>query len=267
MSDSYTDQARLGDSDEPVKPPKEDERDEQRLTDSGDPQGPWRTKGEINRFTVSSALQKAVRRSDEELAAWAAWELARSGFHSNLWDRLNLYAVEDLAAGQKEVNQIGRYEELSNRWENDEWRRIVCAIHAALTAARARSSRESPNAHGYFKEVAKERAEAKTEGREPTEEFPVDGEIDIGGLYDVVLDRHSKKGKSNGRDWKHFYTRAVRVGPEGESELSRSWHRKRLQISYADELDDDLLDHAVSTVEPNARWEEDQIDLDELGDF
>ena len=267
MSDDYTNQARLGDSDEPVKPPKEDEKDEQRLTDSGDPQGPWRTKGEINRFTVSSALQKAVRRSDEELAGWAALELARSGFHSNLWDRLNLYAVEDLAAGQQAVNQISRYEELSQRWENDEWRRIVCAIHAALTAARARSSRESPNAHGYFKEVAKERAAAQTEGREPTDEFPIDGEIDLGGLYDVVLDRHSKKGKSNGRDWKHFYTRAVRVGPKGEPELSQIWHRKRLQIKYEGKIDEDLLDHAVSAVDPDVRWESDRIDLNGLSDF
>ena len=267
MSDRYTDQARLGDSDEPVKPPKENEIDEQRLTDFGDPQGPWRTKGEINRFTVSSALQKSVRRSDEELAAWAAWELARSGFHSNLWDRLNLYTVEDLAAGQEAVNKIGRYEELSERWENDEWRRIVCAIQAALTAARARSSRESPNAHGYFKEVAKERAAAHTEGREPTVEFPIDGKIDLGGLYDVVLDRHSRKGKSNGRDWKHFYTRAVRVGPEGESELSRRWHQKRLQMKYGDELDDDLLDHAVSAVESDTRWEGDRTDIDGLSDF
>jgi len=84
-----------------------------------------------------------VRRSDEEIAAWAAWELARSGYAWNLWDRLNLYVVEDLRAGSDVALTIERYEELATeRWEPAEWKGRLCAIHAALAAAaRARPAR------------------------------------------------------------------------------------------------------------------------------
>ncbi|RLM76884.1 hypothetical protein D3D02_19940, partial [Halobellus sp. Atlit-38R] len=64
--------------------------------DFGEEKEPNETDGGYSRYVVSSLLQKAVRRSDEEVAAWAAWELARSGYAWNLWDRLNLYIVEDL---------------------------------------------------------------------------------------------------------------------------------------------------------------------------
>jgi len=62
--------------------------------DFGEAKEPNETDGGYSRYVVSSLLQKAVRRSDEEIAAWAAWELARSGYAWNLWDRLNLYVVE-----------------------------------------------------------------------------------------------------------------------------------------------------------------------------
>ena len=82
--------------------------------DFGDPTEANETDGGYNRYAVSSLLQKAVRRSDEEVAAWAAWELARSGYAWNLWDRLNLYVVEDLRAGHQVALTIERYEELAH---------------------------------------------------------------------------------------------------------------------------------------------------------
>lgn len=264
MSDN-SEQARLGDSDDPVKAPPDKKTDEgeEQLTDFGDPRGPFLTKGGLNRFSISSLLQKSIRRSDEETAAWAAWELARSGFDTNLWNRLNIYVVEDLRAGDEAGLLIARYEELAERWENDNWCRIICAIHAALTAARAHSSRESAIAYGYFSQVAEERAEAAKDSREPLAEFPVDGELELGGRYDVALDRHSRQGKAKGRDWEHFHVHATRVGPDGESELSQKWIRERLQLTYGDEIDEEQIEHAVTPVDPATRWEEDRIISDE----
>ena len=77
--------------------------------DFGEPKQADETDGGYSRYTVSSLLQKAVRRSDEEVAAWAAWELQRSGYGWNLWNRLNLYVVEDLRAGDEVALTIQRY--------------------------------------------------------------------------------------------------------------------------------------------------------------
>ena len=133
--------------------------------DFGEESGPDETDGGYSRYAVSSLLQKAVRRSDEETAAWAAWELARSGYAWNLWDRLALYVVEDLRAGHRVGLLIERYERLAtDRWEPDEWRGRLCAIHAALAAARAPSTREAAYADEYFRLASERRAAAIRRG-------------------------------------------------------------------------------------------------------
>src|SRR6056297_527700 len=91
------------------------DRDPEANTDNdfGEEKAANETDGGYSRYAVSSLLQKAVRRSDEETAAWAAWELARSGYAWNLWDRLHLYVVEDLRAGDDVALLIERYETLA----------------------------------------------------------------------------------------------------------------------------------------------------------
>ncbi|MES3160373.1 MAG: hypothetical protein PPP55_02240, partial [Halorubrum sp.] len=206
--------------------------------DFGDPKEPNETDGGYSRYAVSSLLQKAVRRSDEEVAAWAAWELARSGYAWNLWDRLNLYVVEDLTAGSEAALTIERYETLATeRWEPAEWRGRLCAIHAALTAARARSTREASNADAYFSAVAEERVDARERGEEPDYEFPGE-ELDPDGEFDVALDGHTGEGSRLGRGTHFFKTRGARVGPEGEAEQSARWQRAAMRldedVSYSD---------------------------------
>jgi len=229
--------------------------------DFGDEKEPNETDGGYSRYVVSSLLQKAVRRSDEEVAAWAAWELARSGYAWNLWDRLNLYVVEDLRAGSEVALTIERYEELATeRWEPDEWRGRLCAIHGALAAARARSTRESSNADAYFGAVAEERTAARERGEEPAHDFPVD-DLEPGGEFDVALDGHTGEGARLGRDTRFFKTRGARVGPEGEGESSARWQR----VAMA--LDDDVaytpaeFDRALEPVDPDDPWTE----PDEIG--
>ena len=224
--------------------------------DFGEPKDTNETDGGYSRYAVSSLLQKAVRRSDEEVAAWAAWELARSGYAWNLWDRLTLYVVEDLRAGSDVALTVERYEELATeRWEPGEWRGRLCAVHAALAAARARSTRESANADAYFGAVADHRAEARERGAEPDHEFPA-ANLDPGGTFDVALDGHTGEGARLDRGTRFFTTRGARVGPEGEDGTSARWQR------LAMELDDDIdyspaeLDHATTPVNPDDRWDE-----------
>jgi hypothetical protein len=216
------------------------------------------TKGGYSRYDVSSLLQKAVRRSDGECAAWAAWELARSGYAWNLWDRLALYVVEDLRAGEDIVLLVERYERLATeRWDDDGWEGRLCAIHAALAAARATSTREATYANGYFERVAAERAAAREEGREPDYDFPV-GDLEPGGQYDVIFDQHTYDGKRMGRDGRYFTVHGARVGPQGESAVGERWRRRALDLEERTYSDTER-DHALAPVDPDDPWDEPDI--------
>jgi hypothetical protein len=223
-------------------------------TDEGDEKGAHETNGGYNRYDVSSLLQKAVRRSDERVAAWAAWELARSGYAWNLWDRLNLYVVEDLRAGQDVALQVARYEELATeRWEPDSWKGRLCAVHAALACARARSSREAANADECFRLVAERRVETEA-GEEPPVDFPV-ADLEPGGPYDVIFDQHTGEGARQGRGTRFFKTHGARVGPETDGEESRRWQRLAMVLSDVDYTEAEL-DHALSPVSADDPWVE-----------
>ncbi|WP_123624655.1 hypothetical protein [Halorubrum sp. CSM-61] len=212
------------------------------------------TDGGYSRYVVSSLLQKAVRRSDEEVAAWAAWELARSGYAWNLWDRLNLYVVEDLRAGSDVALAIERYEELATeRWEPAEWKGRICAIHAALAAARARSTREASNADAYFSAVAEVRAEARERGEEPAHDFPV-GDLEPEGEFDAVFDGHTGEGARRDRGTRFFKTHGGRVGPEGEDDQSARWLRLAMLLDDETDYSPEELDRAVEPVDPENPW-------------
>ncbi|WP_435118339.1 hypothetical protein [Halolamina sp. C58] len=223
--------------------------------DFGEEKDPDETDGGFSRYVVSSLLQKAVRRSDEEIAAWAAWELARSGFGWNLWERLNLYVVEDLRAGQDIATQVARYEELATeRWEPDEWRGRLCAVHAALACARAESSREAANADEYFGAVAERRAEARERGEEPSHDFPV-SDLEPGGRFDAVFDGHTGEGSRRGRGTEFFKTHGARVGPEGEGDLSARWQRLAMVLSST-EFDEADIERALEPTDADDPWAE-----------
>ena len=221
--------------------------------DFGEERAADETDGGYNRYAVSSLLQKAVRRSDEEVAAWAAWELARSGYGWNLWDRLTLYVVEDLRAGQTVALLVERYEELATeRWSMESWKGRLCAIHAALACARARSSREGPNADEYFRTVAERRAAARERGEEPAHDFPV-GDLEPGGEYDAIFDQHTGEGARLDRGTEFFKTHGARVGPEGEGETSARWQRLSMVLDGID-YSEEQIERALDPVAEDETW-------------
>ncbi|MFB6194709.1 MAG: hypothetical protein ABEI80_00930 [Haloplanus sp.] len=224
--------------------------------DFGEETGADETDGGFNRYAVVSLLQKAIRRGDEEVSAWAAWELARSGFGWNLWDRLNTFAVEDLKADQRAALLVGRYEELAERWEMDSRRGQMAAVQAALVVARARAAREGANAVNGFHAIADKRAEAAANGEEPTHGFPVE-EDDLApeGRYDVALDGHTGEGARLDRGSPFFRIHGARVGPEGETDVSARWKRLYLALDEYDYTDEEV-EHALDAVDPGDRWDE-----------
>jgi len=166
--------------------------------DFGEAKEDERDRRGYSRYVVSSLLQKAVRRSDEEIAAWAARELARSGYAWNLWDRLNLYVVEDLrglaatwpsrssatrswppSAGSPPSGRVDSVRS-TPRWRG---------------RPRARSTREASNADAYFSAVAEVRAEAHERDEEPAHDFPV-GDLEPEGQFDAIFDGHTGEGRA-----------------------------------------------------------------------
>ena len=145
--------------------------------------------------------------------------------------------------------------------------KILRVLHAALTCARARSSREATFANDYFDKVAKDRACAREEDRDPRYDFPVPKEeLRFGGRYDVVLDRHTQKGKSAGRDWRHFKSVGGRVGPEGEPDLSVKWRRRSMEYDAEGlreahvEFSEQEIEHALQPVDETEPWFEPDLE-------
>lgn len=219
--------------------------------DFGEERGEDETMGGYSRYALASLLQKAVRRSDEEVAAWCAWELARSGFGWNLWDRLNTFVVEDLAAGPV-ATRVARYETLAEEWGETSHRGRLAAVQAALACARVRSTREASYLVNGFDDAAEARAEAGADG--PA--FPVEpDDLDVGGRFDAALDGHTAAGSAEGRGERFFRLNGARVGPEGETDLGARYKRLRLSLADADD-GDAALDRALAPVDPSDRWPE-----------
>ena len=233
------------------------------------------TKGRFRKDEIKSLLQKAIRRSDEELAAFAAWELVRSGYARTFWDRMEITSVEDLAAGEQFHLLLYRHRMMSLHDFNDSgWGAKLCAIQAAIGACRARASREATFANEYFDKVMKERVAAEREDREPAYKAPVtDEEIHGYGKFDVCIDRHTMWGRRmqrhTERGWHHFKTHGARVGPEGERPLSVKWRKRNLEMESLGHRDleidfsDEEIAHAIQPTGEDGGWDEDKLDRDD----
>ena len=68
--------------------------------DLGEPLDQYQTKGDYNMYLVGSALQKAIRRGDREVAMNAALELVRSGYEGFFHSRVS-YIIRRYAAPSK----------------------------------------------------------------------------------------------------------------------------------------------------------------------
>lgn len=224
-------QFRFGENGELEEPDEEDD-DGPTLRDDGEPIGRFQTKSGYNMFLVSSCLQKAVRRSDAELAAWSAWELTRSGYEGHVFKRLNVMALEDIASHDPVALLVQRYEEMAGEYGPREW----AAIEAAMALARAESSREADWAKWYYEIAAEERLKD-----DPDERFR------FPDIPDEAKDKHTQEGSQMGRDMAHFVLDSSRVADE--SELGQEWKYQILQ--YEDFPDDpEEIEQAVANVEP-----------------
>lgn len=165
------------------------------------------TKHGYDFFEVASAFQKAIRRGIEEDALFWGIELYESKYAKYAWKRMVIMASEDVGLG--EPSCIVQIMALKNSYDFLTECKDYGAIKLPFTQAiiclvRSRKSRYIDHAitvHWYKNE--KERR----------------------AFNDYVFDKHTRRGKSMGRDLYHFYQEACKVNNanklSGEEELEK----------------------------------------------
>lgn len=157
----------------------------------------WSRTTTANGYSVDelrSVLQKSIRRGWVEEAALAAYELFSAGSDTEelLWRRLEIIAAEDVGFGLVTAPAI--IEALNQQRQRmldrgDRW--IYCA-HAVRVLACSRKDNMSMELAGWTREVVA-RDERKVE------------------VQDFMLDMHTRRGVSMGRDKAHWWNEGARL--------------------------------------------------------
>lgn len=137
---------------------------------------------------VASALQKSIRRGQEDDALYWAIELAESGFDNYVWKRIRIMVSEDIGIANETLPAV-----IHGLWENykeqkklkDTFHRPerLFLVHAIILLARSPKSRMVDHALWYHYSA------------EPPER----------DIPDCAHDKHTKTGKRQGRSWEHFF--------------------------------------------------------------
>ncbi|MBE6108505.1 MAG: hypothetical protein E7192_07735 [Erysipelotrichaceae bacterium] len=161
---------------------------------------PWQnavTKNGYHADEVISALQKCIRRAQEEEACMFAYELYLTSpeLEDKLWSRLLTISVEDVGMGNPLaaviVNQLNQ---IRKQFDVHAVDRPLFFIHAI----RVLCSSEKDRSSDMLKNIVEHRIK--------TNDFPE--------IPDVALDMHTRRGQQIGRGIDHFLNEASYVTPE-----------------------------------------------------
>jgi replication-associated recombination protein RarA len=169
------------------------------------------TKRGYDLFEVASALQKAIRRSQPDEAAYWTAELDLSGYGEYAWKRLRIIASEDIGLAEPLLPAVldGLYTTwtaLRKKKEAAQPERLQL-MHAALLCAHAHKSRYVDNA-----------AIVHYLG------------LDDGLVRDIpdhALDKHTLRGKQMGRGMEHFFSEGARLIQPVEREATDDPYAER----------------------------------------
>jgi replication-associated recombination protein RarA len=160
---------------------------------------------------VTSALQKAIRRSDDEGALFWAVELDRSGYGQYMWRRLLIMVSEDIGLANPELPQqiwslYSTYKELL-AWKNRNHPERLQIVHAVLLMARSPKSRMLDHAcHVAYT---------------TNETIP---------MPDYALCMHTGRGRMQGRGLDHWYSDAATL--VNGLDLDDKWEAKSRELAY-----------------------------------
>jgi hypothetical protein len=196
-----------------------------------------KTKNGYDPFDLFSALQKSIRRCDEEGALWWAVELWNSNLAAHAWSRLRVIAVEDVGlANPDAIGQVYNLREIWKSRKNDPDARLYYVM-AVLLLVRSPKSRLVDNAlianfdstNGKRKIVREHHPipELDEVERITAEQFKLE-DRKYREVPDEFLDKHTKRGRALGRGNEHFFdvgaklVNAVDDDPLGWAERARA---------------------------------------------
>ena len=160
---------------------------------------PWsntKTKNGLDADLVISALQKCIRRGEEELALRMAYKLyITSTFHEEkMWNRLLVISVEDIGFGNTEAPVfVKTMNDLRKEFAYGDVDRPIYFMHAIRSLCKCKKERSTD----HIKNIIMKEFE---QGYVP--EIP-----------DYAVDMHTIKGRAMGRDVFYFLNEASKVEP------------------------------------------------------
>jgi len=146
-------------------------------------------------YEVMSALQKEIRRGNEENALYWALELEQLN-STLLWNRLKVIASEDIGIAQSFISILIEtlYRQYLDFKKKDESKLFL--THAILALCRSPKNRIVDE---FLTVIAGERKEGK--------------KVDV---EDYALDKHTARGRAMGRGMKHFLEEGAKLVNESQ---------------------------------------------------
>jgi replication-associated recombination protein RarA len=143
---------------------------------------------------VASALQKSIRRGEEQDALFWATELDLSGYSEYCWKRLRIMTSEDV--GLAEPALPAQIQALYQAWADQRKKKDekngperLFLVHATILLARAQKSRMVDHALICFYEAARDKRE----------------------IPDYAKDKHTPAGRKLRRGHEHFWAEGAKI--------------------------------------------------------
>lgn len=176
-----------------------------------------KTRKNYDFYECSSAFQKAIRRGEEKLACFFAFELVASGYSKYIWRRIFVITSEDI--GLADDNMPVKIKALHNMWEycvdkNPEESSMII-LQAVVMLSRSKKSRLIDHLKIW----------ALKSGFRP--EVP-----------DYALDVHTRRGKIKGRGLKFFLSEGRKVINELIFNDENSKEYESFFVKYLKDFDD-----------------------------
>ena len=146
-------------------------------------------------FEVSSAMQKAIRRSDAAVAGYFALELWTSGYRDYVWKRLFTISAEDCyGVITKEIEALWQGHELVNKGSKEPKGRIYVS-KAVILLCDCRKCRDADHLQNFIYDKRMIDADAWLDDvrRNPIPIPP------------YTFDVHTRRGKKMGRTKEEFF--------------------------------------------------------------
>ena len=167
-------------------------------------QDPWakmKTRNNLAGDEVISALQKSIRRGNEQAACEFAYEMYITSpqFEEKLWRRLLAISVEDIGMGNPlAAIMINNLNMMRQQFQYNESDRAMYFIHAIRYLCQSEKDRSSD----LLKNIV-----IKSFAMGYVPEIP-----------DIALDKHTVRGQAMGRGSEHFLHEASKVVPQAAVE-------------------------------------------------